>query len=311
MSRVIPLLLEAGHEVIGVDNGQKWGKNPASRNYDLMWADCTSNSLKLAMRGADYVIQAAATLYGVIGFHRFPADILGNDLAVQRNVLECALQAGVRRVVYISSSMVYDRSNRCVEDGEDLALPMTDYGLSKLVCERLLQAYHKQHGMPFTIWRPFNAFDPTEQAEYEPGIAHVIPDLWKRIVTERQNPVELLGDGEQIRCFCHINEIAEVIAKHSFSQSTLNKTLNVGRKQPVSMKQLAQEIYSLAMEWGLLPESSDDLRFTYRPAPATDVRERVGEFSKLEAATGWKSKTPLGAMIQELCFHHQPEAMCK
>src|SRR5271157_4962538 len=168
MSHVIPRLLSAGHSVIGVDNGQKWGKRGISRNYELVWGDCSSSDLlQPLMYGVDCVIQAAATLYGIVGFHKYPADILGSDLIVQRNVLECSLKADIKRFVYISSSMVYDKSNHCSDGDEKLELPVTDYGLSKLVCERLLAAYSRQHGIEYTIWRPFNVLDPFEQAELE------------------------------------------------------------------------------------------------------------------------------------------------
>src|ERR1700758_671679 len=121
MSHVIPRLISAGHSVIGVDNGQKWGHNTVDRPYELIWGDCSDPKVLMpVMNKVDAVIQAAATLYGVMGFHKYPADILGNDLLVQRNVLQCSLKTGVHRIVYISSSMVYDKSNHCSEEDNDL-----------------------------------------------------------------------------------------------------------------------------------------------------------------------------------------------
>ena len=299
MSYVIPKLIAQGHSVIGIDNGQKWGKKLKQRQYELVWGDCTdAQLLSSTMYKVDAVIQAAATLYGVIGFHKYPADILGNDLIVQKTVLSAAIKTRIKRFVYISSSMVYDRSNHCSEEGQDLALPITDYGLSKLVSERLIYAFNAQHGLDFTIWRPFNAFDPEEKESNEIGISHVVPDFIHRIVEERQNPMTILGDGQQVRCFCHINEIADVIADYSFGSTTKNKVFNVGRREPISMKELAQAIYDQAAQMNLV-EHNSQLSFISLQVPKTDVRERIGDFTKLKEDLGWESAISLKTMIHE------------
>lgn len=299
MSYVIPKLLQQGHSVLGIDNGQKWGIKAKKRPYEFVHGDCTKESTLLPlMVKVDCVIQAAATLYGVMGFHKYAADILGNDPLVQRTVLHAAMRGGVKRFVYISSSMVYDRSNHCVEEERELALPITDYGLSKLVSERLLKAYAKQYGLEYTIWRPFNALDPEEQESLEQGLSHVVPDFIHRIVHLRQNPLEILGDGQQVRCFCHINEIADVIAKYSFCADTKDQTFNVGRCEAVAMRELAILIYEQAKKMHLV-NTYDHLSFKSLPVPETDVRQRIGDFSKIKNVLGWESSIPLRTMIEE------------
>ena len=299
MSYVIPRLLSAGHSVIGVDNGQKWGTVKKYRGYELVNGDCRSAELlQPLMYRVDGVIQAAATLYGVIGFHKYPADILGSDLEVQKNVLDCALKANVKRFVYISSSMVYDKSNHCSDLDNELGLPVTDYGLSKLVCERLLAAYSRQHGLDYTVWRPFNALDPDEQTEGEQGISHVIPDMLHRLIIEQQNPLEILGDGNQVRCFCHIREIGEALADYSFDSRTKNGTFNLGRKEALTMKDLALRLYDKACYYGLI-ETPSKLQFKSLPVPSTDVRERIGNFDKIKTHLGWESNVCLDVMLDE------------
>jgi nucleoside-diphosphate-sugar epimerase len=299
MSHTINRLLEGGHSVIGVDNGQKWGLSQTTQ-YEFVAGDCSSAELlQPLLYDIDCVIQAAATLYGVLGFHRYPADILSNDLAVQKTVLECSLKAGIKRIVYISSSMVYDKSNHCSDElDEKFAVPVTDYGLSKLVCERLVQAYTYQHNLNYTIWRPFNALDPTERAESEQGISHVIPDMLQRLIVEQQNPLEILGDGNQIRCFCHIREIGEAIADFSFDSRTLNGIFNLGRHEAISMKDLALRLYDEACKQGLIV-NPEELKFTSLKVPSTDVRERIGSFNKIKKAVNWTSNISLTSMIHD------------
>lgn len=295
MSHVIPRLLAQGHDVIGLDNGQKWGQAEKKRNYSFEWADCSSPDIYRCFLGADAVIQAAGTLYGVVGFHKHGAEILSNDLAVQRNVLNLARWAKVERFVYISSSMVYETSSHCRED-EDTGLPATDYGLSKLVGERLVKAYAKQYGLEYTIWRPFNALDPEEKAGDEPGISHVVPDLMDKLIRRDQPRLELLGDGQQVRCFCHIKEIAEGIADYSFDQRSTNQTFNIGRNEPVTILQLAEMLHAEV--------SHCLLEFTFTPAPSTDVRSRIGDFTKIKNIVGWESQVSLKQMIKECVLEY-------
>src|ERR1035437_4946759 len=115
MSATIPFLLDAGHEVIGLDTCEKWGqKKPSSSNYyRFIRGSCADPGLlRPLLKGVDGVIQAAATLFGVMGFHRRAADILSNDLNAQQTVLRLSSEAGVSRVVYMSSSMVYERAEK-------------------------------------------------------------------------------------------------------------------------------------------------------------------------------------------------------
>lgn len=306
MSYVIPRLISVGHEVIGIDNGQKWGNVQVDRNYEFIRGDCASvDVVQPLLDNVDVVIQAAATLYGVIGFHKYPADILSNDLAVQSNMLACSLKAGIKRFVYISSSIVYDKSNHCSDNNYDIGLPMTDYGLSKLVCERLVMAYAQQHGIEYTIWRPFNVLDSDERASKEQGVSHVIPDMLHRLISEQQNPLEVLGDGKQVRCFCNIREIAEAIADFSFDTRTKNGTFNLGRHEAISMKELAYRLYDKACLYGLI-QSPGRLTFNHLPVPSTDVRERIGNFDKIKVLLEWESQICLDDMIEECVRGYVP-----
>jgi len=252
------------------------------------------------LKGIEGVIQAAATLYGVVGFHRHGADILGRDVAAHANVLRLSVAAGVQRVVFISSSMIYEQcasEPHYEEDGEWPPLPRTDYGLSKLVGERLSKAYWHQYGLPFTIWRPFNVIDPDEAGTDVPGVRHVFADLIHRLVVRQQNPVEILGDGNQVRSFVHIREVAQAIADYSFDPRTLNETYNLGSPETVSVKELAERIFHKARARGFIRDSRP-LSFISLPVAATDIRRRVGCFSKAEKELGWRATISLDEALE-------------
>ncbi|MFB6271470.1 MAG: NAD-dependent epimerase/dehydratase family protein [Salinibacter sp.] len=300
MQWVIPRLIDAGHEVRGVDNFSRYGEIERQRRYDFVEGDlCDQGLVASVMKDADVVIQGAAQIYGVRGFHKYPADILSKDVELQNNLLNMAVQQGIERFVFISSSMVYERSEEVPTEEahvEDMRVPHTDYGLSKLMGERLCQAYQHQYGVPYTIWRPFNIITPYEEAEAEEGIAHVFADFIRKVVLERQNPMSILGDGEQVRCFTWIDDVAQAIADYSFSGETSNEAFNLGNPNPVTMKELALRIFAKAQEKGLIA-TNEELAFTHQPIYEDDVRVRIPSVDKAKAQLDWAPTVDLDAAL--------------
>jgi nucleoside-diphosphate-sugar epimerase len=296
MQWVIPRLVAAGHEVTGVDNFFRYGRIERDRDYELVEGDLTDESLvREVMRGKDAVIQAAARIFGVKGFHKYPADILNRDLMLHGHILWQAKEQEVGKVVYISSSMVYERCETVPsreEEVDEQRVPYTDYGLSKLVGERMCRAHGEQYGLDYTIWRPFNIITPLEEAEEEQGIAHVFADFVERLLVEKKNPLPILGDGEQIRCFTWIDDVASAIAAHVDDPRTSGESFNLGNPVPTKMKELAQKIFDLAKEKGF-DVPGDTLEFDHQPIYGDDVRIRVPSIDKARTVLGWEPKVSL------------------
>lgn len=311
MQAVIPRLIAAGHEVVGVDSFVRYGRIERKRDYTFIEGDLADADLcQRAMQGCDGVIQAAARIYGVIGFHQVPADILGYDLTLHHNLLRAALEAKVSRFVYISSSMVYERVPQvpCKEsDVDEAPAPSTAYGLSKFTGERLCRAFAEQYGLDCTIWRPFNIITGSERAESEPGISHVFADYVQRLVIEPVDPLPIIGDGEQVRCFTWIDDIADGIAAHSFSPASRNEAFNLGNPEPITMRDLAHRIQRLAREGGMLPPGPE-VSFASRPAPADDVRVRVPDVSKAAERLGWRPTVAVDESLRRVLARLTAEA---
>ena len=290
MQAVIPKLLANGHEVVGIDNLYRYGKRSerAGQDYEFHEQDLVDRHATFELlRGADAVIHAAAKLYGVLGLLHYRADILGDDTAVCSNILHAAVHHGVKRVVYMSSSMVYDSSIQDVnvpltENMTDTCpMPKTDYGLSKLVCERMCEAFRQQYGLEYTIWRPFNVVSPHEVSMTEQGFSHVLPDFINNIVGRHLNPLPIIGDGEQIRCFTWIDDVTQIIADHSFCEASANQVFNVCNVEPTRMKDAARMIYFAAT--GNDPR---ELKFITSRDYEHDVRVRIPSVDKLHRILG-------------------------
>ena len=296
MQATIPYLLEMGHNVRGVDNLFRYGKIVRKRDYEFIEGDlCDTGVANRVCKGIDIALQAAARIFGVSGFHKYPADILSKDLVLHQNILLEALNNNIQKVVYFSSSMVYERAMRVPSEESDvdnMPVPLTDYGLSKLVGERLCRAFYNQYGLKYTIWRPFNIITPYEKGEDEPGISHVFADFIKKIIIERQNPMEIFGDGEQTRCFTWIGDVASAIAKYSIESVTDCEAFNLGNPEPVTMKALAIRIYNIARGKGLIQDERE-LTFKHLPAYEDDVRMRIPSINKAKTILGWQPKVKL------------------
>ena len=282
MQFVIPVLQENGHEVIGVDNFIRYGEIERERNYEFIRGDLTDKDfVDKIVYGVDGVIQAAALIYGVGGFHKYPADILSKDIVLHQNILWAMKKHNVKKIAYISSSMVYERCENhpsSEEDAYDSLIPSTDYGLSKLVGEKMCRAFARQYDMKYTIWRPFNIITPHEIAENEQGLSHVFADFVKNLAVEKKNPLPIIGDGEQIRCFTWIEDVAKAIGDWSFIDKTDNETYNIGNPEPITMKDLARLIYS----------EDDELQFETVKEYKDDVLIRIPDISKAQKELGFK-----------------------
>jgi nucleoside-diphosphate-sugar epimerase len=299
MQWTIKHLLDEGHDVLGVDNHARYDEYEHTRvvdndQYEFVKADLTEYETVLDLTAdVDAVINAAALIYGVKGFHEYPADILSNDVTIHRNILEGAREHGLDRVAYLSSSMVYEQDDppHHEDDVWESTVPSTDYGLSKVVGERYSMAFAEQYDVSYTIWRPFNIITPYEKSEDEAGISHVFADFLRKILVEKQNPMEIFGDGEQIRCFTWIDEVAAAIATQSFASATENEAYNLANPEPVTMKELARRIFENGTERGLI--EGERLEFDHVPIYDDDVKERIPSVEKATADFGWEPRVKL------------------
>ena len=303
MQAVIPKLIDKGYEVQGADNLFRHGKRSNTKGYTFHKTELTDRravAKLLDKTDPEFIIQGAARIYGVGGFNRYCGDILGEDLALHSNILKESVNRSVSRVVYISSSMVYET----IQEGavkekytNGIMMPWTDYGLSKIANERMSEAYERQYGLDYTIWRPFNIVAPSEIAEEIHGDSHVFADLIKHMVIERRSLIPIIGDGNQVRCYTHIDDVSTAIAEYSFDHITENQTYNIGNREPMSVRDLAALIHDIStkdLALKLYP-----LKFKTVKKYKDDVKYRVPDVSKAKRDIGWKPTKKTRESIRE------------
>jgi nucleoside-diphosphate-sugar epimerase len=123
------------------------------------------------------------------------------------------------------------------------------------------------------------------------GIAHVIPDLIKKIYIDGQYPVQILGDGNQVRAYTYVADLADAISSCALSPKSDNEDFNVANPIAVSVKELAQKIWDLQ-------KHGKPLAFTHLPPFKDDVQKRVPDTKKLQGTFGWKARVSLEEGLQ-------------
>ena len=184
---------------------------------------------RAAIAGCTHVIHLAAIVGGIANFHKLPHTLTEVNNALYNGVFRAALEEDVERFTYVSSSMVFERAEEfpTPEDYLDRCpFPLSAYGFSKLTGEIYCRAAHDEHGLPYTICRPFNAYGPGELPDAEPGIAHAVPDLIKKSFPGVA-PLAIFGSGEQTRTLTHVDDIADGIVTATGHANGLNEDFNI------------------------------------------------------------------------------------
>jgi UDP-glucose 4-epimerase len=241
---------------------------------------------RAATKGCSHVIHLAAIVGGIANFHRLPYTLTEVNSALYDGVIGAALHEGVERFVYVSSSMVFERASEFPTTEAhilDCPIPRSAYGFSKLAGEVWCRAAHEEHGLPFTICRPFNAYGPGELPDDEPGIAHAVPDLIAKTLAG-QRPLQIFGSGEQTRTLTHVQDIADGVATAMGSPKGLNEDFNISASRELTVAQIA------AIVWAACGEDPDELELEHLPSFTVDVQRRWPSVEKARELLGWESR---------------------
>jgi len=288
---VVKKLLDDGHEVTVLDNLSKGAvKNLDMDKINFKQVDlCDAKQTNGILDDCEYCFHFAAKIGGIAYFHKYPAEILRDNTLMLSNLLDAAKDSKTfGKMVYISSSMVFERAQSFPSKEEDIFTsppPITHYGFSKLVGEYYCRAFQEQYGMKYSIFRPFNAYGPGEVPEHEIGIAHVIPDLIRKVYIDKQYPVEILGDGSQIRAYTYVTDLADAIATLTFDPRTDNQDYNVSNPNANTVMELLEKIWKMCGD-------ERELKVRHLPVFKDDVRKRIPSTEKIQSL-GWKPKIGL------------------
>jgi UDP-glucose 4-epimerase len=312
---LVPELLEAGHEVVGLDNFSKYG--PTRRSYDdhpryrLVEGDAKDLPLvRELIRGCDQVVAAAAMIGGISYFHEFAYELLAENERILAATFDAAIEAHARgelqRIIVLSSSMVYESTTIFpTPEGAQLTSPppVSTYGFQKLASEYFAKGAWEQHQLPYTILRPFNCVGIGERravrdtdvmsGNVKLALSHVVPDLVLKVL-RGQDPLHLLGDGTQVRCYTYGGDLAHGIRLAMESEAALNDDFNLSTPVSTTVLELAELIWRKV--------HGDERPFTWVSDPPFehDVQHRVPDVAKARQVLAFEAATTLAEMLDEV-----------
>lgn len=307
-------LLKHGHQVVGIDNYSKYGHIEKSYdnhpNYKFVEGDVKDVKLmKELIEDCDQVVAIAAMIGGITYFHEYAYDLFAENERITASTFDAALWAfkekHLKKINVLSSSMVYECVSKYPSiEGDQLNCPppLSTYGFQKLSCEYFAKGAWEQYKLPYTIIRPFNCVGTGEQrAKNEKEIlsgnvklamSHVVPDLVQKIY-KGQDPLHILGSGEQIRHYTYGGDLAEGIRLCIESDKAINEDFNLSTPVSTTVKELATVIWKKIN--GNKPISFiNDKPYEY------DVQKRVPSVEKAKDLLGFEAKTDLSSTLDEV-----------
>jgi nucleoside-diphosphate-sugar epimerase len=311
---VVEELLQAGHEVVGLDNFSKYGPlRPAALGhpaYRFVEGDAKDvDLLSELLCDVDQLVAGAARIGGISYFHEFAYDLLAENERLTAAAFDAALAAHRRgtlaKINVVSSSMVYEQATVWpTPEGEQRRCPppRSTYGFQKLATEYYAQGAWEQYRLPFTIIRPFNCVGVGERrarcerevlsGNVRLAMSHVVPDLIQKVL-KGQDPLHVLGDGSQVRHYTYGADLARGLRLCIERPEAVNEDFNLSTAQSTTVLELARQI------WDRLRPGVPFRYVSDEPYP-NDVQKRIPDVAKAKRLLGFEAATPLGEILDSV-----------
>jgi UDP-glucose 4-epimerase len=276
-SHIVEELARLQHEIVIIDNffsGKMENIQPflKKKNVTFMQGSITDSTvLKKTFEGADGIFHEAA-IASVPRSINNPHATNEANVTGTLNVLIAARDAGVRKVLFASSSSVYGNTPTLPKHEEMTPDPLSPYAVTKLTGERYMKVFSEVYGLKTLSLRYFNVFGPRQDPKSE--YAAVIPRFITKIL--RHESPTIYGDGGQTRDFTYVKDVVQ--ANIRAMESDAQGVFNVAYCKRIDLNELA----SLIMEI-----TGITVPLVYEPSRAGDVRDSLADITRAQKAFGY------------------------
>ena len=283
-SHLVDGLLAEGAKVRVLDSlatGRESNLADAADRIEWIRGDVRDRSaVAAAVAGTDAVLHAAA-LPSVIGSIEDPSTCNEVNITGTLNLLLAARDAGVKRVVFSSSSSIYGDSPVLPKREDMMPQPMSPYALQKLAGEHYMRLFLELYGLAAISLRYFNVFGPRQNPRSQ--YAAVVPLFAKGLLEGKR--LTVYGDGEQTRDFTFVGDIvsANLLCLNA-PQEAASGVYNIACGERISVNRLARELAAL---------TGKPCDCVYMPARPGEVRESQADFSLAQRRLGWRPRVSL------------------
>jgi UDP-glucose 4-epimerase len=312
---VVEELLGKGYAVVGIDNYSKYGKVVKSYDShpDYHFVEGDARDVELMTRllsDCDHFIAGAAMIGGISYFHTYAYDLLAANERITAASCDAAIAAHangrLRKMTYMSSSMVFESATEWPSpEGQEREIPppLSSYGFQKLAVEYFAKAAWDQHRLPYTIARPFNCVGIGESRALSDeeimsgnvrlAMSHVVPDLVQKVF-KGQDPLHILGSGDQIRHYTYGGDLANGIIAAMEHPDATNEDFNLSTAESTTVLGLAELIWRKVKGPGVPLRIVNDEPFEF------DVQRRVPSTDKAKRLLAFEATTSLDSMLDEV-----------
>src|SRR5712692_9192795 len=286
-SHVADELLQAGHAVVALDDLSGGFEDNVPNGASFVRGSILDHELidrLFSQFHFTYVYHLAA--YAAEGLSHFIKRFnYNNNLIGSVNLINASVNYGLKCLVFTSSIAVYGAGQAPMR--EDMTpVPEDSYGIAKLAVEQELKVSHEMFGLDYIIFRPHNVYG--ERQNIGDRYRNVVGIFMNQLL--RGEPMTIFGDGNQMRAFTHINDIAPMIAGSVDKPAARNQIFNVGSDEPYTVNYLARVVAD-AM--------GKECRTVHLDA-RKEVKIAFSDHSKAEAVFGKQTRTPLEEGIRSM-----------
>lgn len=244
---------------------------------------------------SDYVVHLAAAL-GVLNIVNKPLDSLRTNLQGTEVILEAANKHN-KPILIASTSEIYGKNDKVPLNEEDdriIGHPLKlrwSYSEAKAVDESLAYFYYLENKLPIRIVRLFNTVGPRQVGHY----GMVLPRFVSAAL--KNEPLQVYGTGEQIRCFCHVEDAVRALLQVMDSDKSIGEVFNIGNNQQISILELAKRVILIT------DSKSEIIKIPYTeayPDGFEDMQRRVPDISKIKNVLGWSPQIGLDQTIKDI-----------
>ena len=243
----------------------------------------------------EYVFLCAAKVGGIAANSTYPADFIYQNLAIQNNIIHCAYETNVKRLLFLGSSCIYPRDcKQPMEEGDLLSSPLEKtneaYAIAKIAGLKTCQAFNTQYGTDFISVMPTNLYGPGDN--FHLHNAHVLPALLRKTHEAKQrnnDTLQIWGTGQARREFMYVEDMADACIFLMNNKESRHTMFNIGTGQECTISQLADTIQDIVGHRGEIVYDSDKPDGTPR---------KLLELSRL-TELGWRAKTSLKSGIEK------------
>ena len=298
-SHLCDSLIARGDEVVVLDNlstGSEQNISKIQEKIEIIRGDVLDKQLVTNLiSDCDYVVHLAAAL-GVLNIINKPLQSLKTNIQGTETILEAADKFH-KPVLVASTSEIYGKNDKVPLNEEDdriIGHPIKSrwsYSEAKAVDESLASFYYLENKLPIRIVRFFNTVGPRQVGHY----GMVVPRFVSAAL--KNDPLSVYGSGDQIRCFCHVEDAVRALLLVMDSDKAVGQVFNVGNNQQITIMELAKKVIEITGSSSTIEKIAYEKAY---PEGFEDMQRRVPDISKIKQVLGWTPEINLDQIIKDI-----------